>query len=95
MEPLDDLDWNRLRSGNYRALDPDHQDVFDMFQGFNERIEALVGGLTRYAAHHHDCQWIWGQKYGDWNGVAKCTCGRDEFLVKHCTADSASDPALR
>ena len=28
---LDTLDWNRLRSGNHRALNPDNQPLFDRF----------------------------------------------------------------
>lgn len=37
----DNLDWNRLRSGDYRALDPDHQDVFDMVAALKAEIERL------------------------------------------------------
>lgn len=34
---LANLDWERLRSGAYRALDPEHQDVFDMIAALRER----------------------------------------------------------
>jgi hypothetical protein len=36
-----DLDWNRLRSGDNRALLADHQDVFDMVAGMRDEIEWL------------------------------------------------------
>ncbi len=36
-----DLDWNRLRSGDNRALISDHQDVFDMVAGMRAEIERL------------------------------------------------------
>jgi chromosome segregation ATPase len=38
-----DLDWNRLRSGDNRALISDHQDVFDMLAGMRDEIERLRG----------------------------------------------------
>ena len=37
----DHLDWNRLRSGDNRALDPDHQDVFDLVAEQRAEIERL------------------------------------------------------
>lgn len=43
MSDIDELDWNRLRSGDLRALNPDHQDVFNMvfdLQAENERLRA-------------------------------------------------------
>ena len=40
-----DLDWNRLRSGDNRALISDHQDVFDMVAGMRAEIERLRGLL--------------------------------------------------
>jgi hypothetical protein len=36
-----DLDWNRLRSGDNRALDPEHQDVFDLVAEQRAEIERL------------------------------------------------------
>jgi hypothetical protein len=36
-----DLDWNRLRSGDRRALIADHQDVFDMVTAKENEIERL------------------------------------------------------
>ncbi|MGH9697925.1 MAG: hypothetical protein ACRD52_00530, partial [Candidatus Acidiferrales bacterium] len=33
------LDWNRLRSGNYRALYPEHQDIFDTFRDLSAQLE--------------------------------------------------------
>ena len=38
---MNDLDWNRLRSGDNRALDPDHQDVFDLVAEQRAEIERL------------------------------------------------------
>jgi hypothetical protein len=36
---LSGLDWNRLRSGDNRALDPEHQDVFDMVERLREELD--------------------------------------------------------
>ena len=38
---MNDLDWNRLRSGDNRALDPDHQDVFDLVAEQRAEIDRL------------------------------------------------------
>ena len=35
-DTLSELDWNRLRSGDYRALSPEHRDVFRMVQELRE-----------------------------------------------------------
>ena len=32
---LDTLDWNRLRSGDRRALNPENQPLFDQFYALN------------------------------------------------------------
>ena len=40
-----DLDWNRLRSGDNRALISDHQDVFEMVAEMRNEIERLRGLL--------------------------------------------------
>lgn len=40
-----DLDWNRLRSGDQRALIADHQDVFNMMFDLQAEIERLRGLL--------------------------------------------------
>ena len=42
----DDLDWNRLHSGDNRALNPEHQDVFDMVADYvleNEQLSDEIG----------------------------------------------------
>ena len=44
----DDLDWNRLRSGDNRAMDPDHQDVFDLVAEQRAEIERLRGLLRQW-----------------------------------------------
>lgn len=40
-ELLDTLDWNRLRSGQYRSLNPANQPLFERFKEL-KRLESLV-----------------------------------------------------
>ena len=53
----DAMDWNRLRAGDYRALDPDHQDVFDIVASKDVEIERLrdaLGFVLEAASWHFD-----------------------------------------
>jgi hypothetical protein len=47
------MDWNRLRSGDNRALNPDHQDVFDMIAEQRAEIERLRE-LLREGVRKHE-----------------------------------------
>ena len=57
----DNLDWDRLRSGDLRALDPDHQDIFNMVYDLQAEVELLREENTK----------LWGR----WES-AEQTCGR-------------------
>lgn len=48
-DELSELDWNRLRSGDYRALNADHQDVFDMVKSLRDELGRLQLAITRAA----------------------------------------------
>jgi len=45
-----DLDWNRLRSGDNRALLAGHQDVFDLVSGMRDEIERLRAHIAEIEA---------------------------------------------
>jgi regulator of replication initiation timing len=59
-----DLDWNRLRSGDNRALISDHQDVFDMVAGMRAEIERLRQQVTQRGARMQVMREAWRQT--DW-----------------------------
>jgi hypothetical protein len=46
-----DLDWSRLRSGDNRALIPDHQDVFDMVAGMRRERDEALADIERLRTH--------------------------------------------
>ena len=55
-----EMDWNRLRSGDYRAIDDEHQDVFDMIAAKDAEIERLRGLLME----------VWNWAIGGPTGVS-------------------------
>ena len=52
-----------------------YQTLLDVHVSVQAERARLREALDKYGIHKLDCELTHAANYGDWNGVAKCTCG--------------------
>jgi hypothetical protein len=95
---LDSLDFERLRSGQYRALNPDNQPIFDRYFA-TPQLEGKVRELEKDAERY---RWLRNSASGEGICVVHIDYWSDEYLGQaHCEVydaellDKAIDKAMK